>query len=100
MVGMATSRTVFDSTPLGLPPQDDPPSGPLPNWQVSQVVMDLSPELRRSATNQAREAAVDDATEVAELLAKVGGVLHPPTAWLAARNASLRCCAGVHPHVP
>lgn len=40
--------------------------------QVSQVVMDLSPELRRSATNQAREAAVEDATEVAQLLAKVG----------------------------
>lgn len=43
--------------------------------QVSQVVMDLSPELRRSATNQAREAAVDDATEVAELLAKTAKVI-------------------------
>ncbi|KAL4451430.1 hypothetical protein ABPG77_009502 [Micractinium sp. CCAP 211/92] len=42
--------------------------------QVSQVVMDLSPQLRRSATNQAREAAVEDATEVAQLLAKTAKV--------------------------
>jgi hypothetical protein len=39
--------------------------------QVSSMESDLSAELRRSATNQAREAAVADAEETAGVLAKV-----------------------------
>ncbi|PSC71736.1 26 kDa periplasmic immunogenic [Micractinium conductrix] len=42
--------------------------------QVSQVVMELSPALRKSATDQAREVAVDDAASTAKLLAKAAGV--------------------------
>jgi len=46
--------------------------------QVSQVVMDLSPELRREATNEARKAAVEDATETATLLATTAEVTLGP----------------------
>jgi len=46
--------------------------------QVSQVVMELSPQLRRQATNEARQLAVDDATETADLLAKAAKVTLGP----------------------
>ncbi|KAL4420642.1 hypothetical protein ABPG75_010298 [Micractinium tetrahymenae] len=56
--------------------------------QVSQVVMDLSPQLRRSAANQAREAAVDDAAEVAQLLAKTAKVTLGPIKSIVDQNVA------------
>ena len=50
-----------------------PPSPPPSTPQVGAMTTELSPQLRASATNDAREAAVDDAKATADTLAKVRG---------------------------